>query len=72
MDDDRIEMEVAVIEPMLHNRWAVIAPALELISNIAGEIQDTFHVYAVFAAQHGCQKNYDRKFREVVRGRDSR
>jgi len=65
MDDDSLEI---VITPMRHNRWAVIAPALDLISNIAGEVQDTFKMYAIFAAQHGCQLNYDRKFREVVNG----
>lgn len=68
MDDDRLDMEVVAISPMRHNRWAVIAPALDLVSNIASEVSDTFKVYAIFAAQHGCQLNYDRKFREVVNG----
>lgn len=68
LDGEDVEMEIAVIRPMLHNRWAIIAPGLELISNIAGEIQNTFQTYAIFAAQHGCQRNYERKFREVING----
>jgi hypothetical protein len=68
VDDDRPEMEMVVIEPMRHNRWAVIAPALDLVSNIASEVSDTFKMYAIFAAQHGCQRNYDRKFEEVIGG----
>lgn len=68
MDDDRPEMEMIVIEPQRHNRWAVIAPALDLVSNIASEVSDTFKMYAIFAAQHGCQLNYDSKFREVIGG----
>jgi hypothetical protein len=67
LGDDE-EIEVVSIEPMLHNRWAIIAPGLDLVSNIAGEIQQTFKIWAVFAAQHGCQLNYDRKFREVIDG----
>lgn len=66
--EDDIEMDVRIIGPMLHNRWAIIAPGLELISNIAGEVQNTFQTWAIFAAQHGCQRNYERKFREVVNG----
>lgn len=69
--DEEIEIDVANIGPMLHNRWAVIAPALDLASNIAGDFQQAFKTWAIFAAQHGCQRNYDRKFREVVNGGDS-
>ncbi len=65
---DEDEIEIVSIEPMLHNRWAVIAPALDLVSNIAGDVQQAFKIWAVFAAQHGCQRNYDRKFKEITDG----
>ena len=67
MDDD--DFEVEVIEPMRHNRWAVIVPALGLVSEIATSVSSTFQAYTIYAAQHGMQMSYDRKFREVVNGR---
>lgn len=67
LGDDE-EIQVVSIEPMLHNRWSIIAPGLEMISNIAGEVQDTFKLWAIFAAQHGCQRSYDRKFKEMTNG----
>lgn len=67
LGDDE-EMEVVNIEPMLHSRWSIIAPGLEAASNIAGEIQNVLKVWAIFAAQHGCQRHYDRKFREITNG----
>lgn len=69
MLDDGTEMEIITLDPMLHNRWAIIAPALDLASNIAGDFQQAFKTWAIFAAQHGCQKNYDRKFKEVTSAR---
>jgi hypothetical protein len=67
VDDD--DFEVEVIEPMRHNRWAVIVPILGLTAEVAGSISSTFQAYTIYAAQHGMQMSYDRKFREVVNGR---
>ena len=67
MDDDEA-MTVEVIQPMRHNRWAVIVPALALAANIADDIADTFKAYVVFASQHGMQKHYDSRFNEIVKG----
>jgi hypothetical protein len=67
MDDD-LEIAVEVIQPMRHNRWAVIVPALAFAANVAGDMHQLFAQYTSIAAQHGMQKHYDRKFREVVNG----
>ncbi len=66
MDDDLIE-EIE-ITPQTHNRWAVIVPALDCIANIAGDVERMFKAYAIFGAQHGMQRQYDRRFKEVVDG----
>jgi hypothetical protein len=66
MDDDDLEIEV--LTPQRHNRWAVIVPALDLMSNIALDVHQTFKMWAVLGAQHGMQIHYDRKFREVANG----
>lgn len=65
MDDD--DYEVLVLQPQRHNRWAVIVPALDLISNIALDVHQTFKLYGILGAQHSMQKHYDRKFKEIVK-----
>lgn len=65
MDDDDL-MTVEVIEPMKHNRWAVIVPALAFAANVAGDMHTLFTQYTVIASQHGMQKHYDNKFREII------
>lgn len=67
MDDD-LEIAVEVMQPMRHNRWAVIVPALAFAANVAGDLHNLFGQYTTIAAQHGMQKHYDRKFREVTSG----
>lgn len=66
LDDD--ETKVIVLTPQRHNRWAVIVPALGLVSEIADAVGNTFRAYTMYAAQHSMQKHYDEKFREVVNG----
>lgn len=66
MDDDDLEMQM--LTPQRHNRWAIIVPALGLVSEIANSVGDTFRAYTMYAAQHGMQMHYDRKFREVMTG----
>lgn len=61
-------MEEIVITPQRHNRWAIIVPALDLISNVAQEVSDTFKAYAVLGAQHSMQLQYDRRFKEMTNG----
>jgi len=65
--DDDIAEEIE-ITPQIHNRWAVIVPALDCVANIAGDIERMFKAYAIFGAQHGMQRQYDRRFKEVVDG----
>lgn len=67
MDDD-LEIAVEVIQPMRHNRWAVIVPALAFAANVAADLHGLFGQYTTIAAQHGMQRHYDRKFREVTSG----
>jgi hypothetical protein len=69
VDDD--DFEVIVLTPQRHNRWAVIVPAIGLVSEIADAVGNTFRAYTMYAAQHSMQVHYDRKFGEVVSGRNS-
>jgi hypothetical protein len=66
VDDD--DLEVMVLTPQRHNRWAVIVPALGLVAEVSDAIGNTFRAYTMYAAQHSMQMHYDRKFREVVNG----
>lgn len=66
MDDDDFEVHV-VLTPQRHNRWAVIVPALDLLSNIALDVHQTFKMYSMLGAQHSMQLHYDRKFREITK-----
>lgn len=66
MDDDDLEIEV--LTPQRHNRWAVIVPALGLVAEVSRAFSETFTSYMIYAAQHGMQKHYDERFREVVSG----
>lgn len=70
MDDD--EFQVEVLKPMRHNRWAVIVPALGAVSEIARSVSDMFQAYMVYGAQHSMQIEYDRQYKEIINGRDSR
>lgn len=65
MDDD--DFAIAVLEPQRHNRWAVIVPVLGFASEVFEAAGNTFKAYTVYAAQHGMQKHYDQKFREITR-----
>ena len=69
MDHD--ELDIEVIEPMKHNRWAVIVPALDLVANIAGDFERAFKNWAILGAQHGMQVHYDERFKGVTDGWDS-
>lgn len=68
LDDDDLEVEILVLQPMRHNRWAVIVPLLDLAANIAGDVERTFKQLGIFSAQHGMQKHYDERFKEVLDG----
>lgn len=65
MDDD--DFEVLTLVPQRHNRWAVIVPALGLVAEVSEAFSNTFKAYTMYAAQHSMQKQYDRKFREIVK-----
>jgi hypothetical protein len=67
VDDDDFETDVMTIKPQRHNRWAVIVPALDLISNVALDVHQTFKLYGIMGAQHSMQKQYDRKFKEIIK-----
>lgn len=69
MDDD--DLEVEVIGPQRHNRWAIIVPALGCVAEIAQAVSDTFRAYTIYGAQHSMQVSYDRQFKEIVNGRDA-
>jgi hypothetical protein len=63
VDDDDYE----VFQPQRHNRWAIIVPALDLISNIALDVHQTFKAYGILGSQHSMQLQYDRKFKEITK-----
>jgi hypothetical protein len=64
MDDDDLEIEV--LTPQRHNRWAVIVPALGFIAEASRAFSETFTAYTIYAAQHGMQKHYDQQFKGVI------
>lgn len=62
MDED----DYVTISPMRHDRYSVLIPLLRLAANVAVDFANTFNAYAIAAAQHSGQLEYDRKFKEVT------
>jgi hypothetical protein len=66
MDDEQVEVTITV-EPRLHNRWSLLVFAMAASSEMFQVAADNFNTLVMMTAQHAKQKNYDRKFKEIVK-----
>lgn len=53
--------------PMRHDRFSVLIPTLGFMSNVFESAGDLMRSYAIMAAQHSSQLEYDRRFHEVTK-----
>lgn len=66
MDEEDVR-EIQVIRPFLHNRWSLLVFALGAAHEIASTISGIIGDATVLAVEHGKQKMYDQKFKEITR-----
>jgi len=66
MDDD-VEVEVVLVEPKLHDRWSLFLIAVSTATEVTEAIANNLSTLTMITAQHMKQKQYDRKFREIVK-----
>jgi hypothetical protein len=66
MDEEGIIDEVT-FEPRLHDRWSLLTLAVAFTGDLVQITADYFASAAMMAAQHSKQKEYDRKFKEIIK-----
>lgn len=67
MDEDEPEIEYEEIKPRTHDRWTVLAFALDWGARVADVTANTLEIAAKATIQHGWQKVYDRKFNKITK-----
>jgi len=55
------------VEPRLHDRWSLLTLGVAFVGDIARVVADYTSSAAMMTAQHAKQKNFDDKFREIVK-----
>lgn len=63
---DESEDEFIDLSPMRHDRWSVLALALNWGMKVAASTAGTLEGYTIMAVRHGAQIEQDRKFRQIV------
>jgi len=66
MEDD-VQMEIILVEPKLHDRWSLLLLAASMIADVSQTISNNLSTGAMMMAQHRKQKEFDKKFREIVK-----
>jgi hypothetical protein len=66
MDDEGIIDEVT-LEPRLHDRWSLLTLGVAFAGDVVQITADYLASGAMMAAQHSKQKEFDRKFKEIVK-----
>lgn len=71
MEEEGTTTESYAIAPRLHDRWSLLTLGVSFVGDVVQTTADYLASAAMMAAQHSTQKNYDRKFKEVIRGYSS-
>lgn len=66
MDDEGITTE-ATFAPRLHDRWSLLTLAVAFAGDVVQIAADYMASAAMMAAQHSKQKEFDKKFKEIVK-----
>jgi hypothetical protein len=67
MEDEGATMEYA-LQPRTHDRWSLLTLGVAFVGDVAQITADYLASASMMAAQHASQKQYDKKFREVING----
>jgi len=65
MDDE--EITIRFVDPKIHDRWSLVVIAAHWLSGVTQVTANSAAVLMATAMEHAEQKEYDRKFREIVR-----
>lgn len=66
MDENESDFQDEDVKPRTHDKWTVLALALDWACQVASVSANTLEVAAKATIQHSWQKEYDRKFSKVV------
>ncbi len=65
MDDE--EIMVVRINAQTHDRWSLLVIATHWVSSILKATANTSEVLLATAMEHAAQKEYDKRFKEIVK-----
>lgn len=66
MDEEGITDEVT-LQPRLHDRWSLLTLGVSFAGDVVQITADYLASAAMMAAQHSRQKEFDKRFREIVK-----
>jgi len=67
MDEEETTQYEATLTPRLHDRWSLLTLGVSFVGDIVQTTADYLSSAAMMAAQHSRQKEFDKKFKEIVR-----
>lgn len=67
MDEYESDIQDEDVQPRTHDRWTVLALALDWVAQVSSISANTLEVAAKATIQHSWQKVYDRKFDKMTK-----